>query len=180
MVVVVISGKPGSGSSTVAKLLAKKLKLKHFSVGDYNKRHSKMNNETEKAIDMWKLPAAKLKKFHIKSDIIGQQHAKRGNVVIDGKLQIHFSKKFSDLCVWIEASDSVRSKRYAKRGNVPINVASKELKEKEKLERKNWEKIYGFDYFYQKKNADIVINTGHKTPDEITDLIISKLKKVIL
>ena len=41
MPVIVISGKPGCGSSTTAKLLAKKLNLRHFSLGDYNKAHAK-------------------------------------------------------------------------------------------------------------------------------------------
>ena len=42
---------PGAGNSTTGKLLAKRLKLKYFSIGRYFKDHAKSaQKETEKAI----------------------------------------------------------------------------------------------------------------------------------
>ena len=41
MVVIVVSGMPVCGSSTAAKKLAKKLRLKYFSVGKEFKKHMK-------------------------------------------------------------------------------------------------------------------------------------------
>ncbi|HLD38978.1 MAG TPA: cytidylate kinase family protein [archaeon] len=176
MPVIVISGKPGCGSSTNAKLLAKKLKLKHFSVGDYNKRHAKKaKKETDKSIEMWHLDKKTLNRFHHDSDKLANDVAERGNVVIDGKLGIHLIKKH-DLTVWLTASKKVQAERYAKRDKIPAKEAMKKVLEKEKLERANWKKIYGFDYFHQAKEADLVINTGDKTPEQIVDLIIKKLK----
>ena len=178
MVVIVISGQPGCGSSTVAKLLAKKLKLRHFSVGDYNKRHIKNAKETEKSIMMWKTKKGSSKKFHIDSDELARRHAKKGNIVIDGKLQVRLSKGLYDLGVWLKAPKSVRSKRYAKRDKISFSGAKKRLNEKESLERKNWLRIYGFDYFAQEKEADMVIDTARKKPEEIVGLIIKRLKGI--
>ncbi|MFA4819970.1 MAG: cytidylate kinase family protein [Candidatus Aenigmatarchaeota archaeon] len=176
MLVIVISGKPGCGSSTNAKLLAKKLKLKHFSLGDYNKRHAKKaKKETDKSLEMWCLNKKDLKKFHIDSDKFANEIAKNGNVVIDAKLGVHLIKRH-DLTVWLTASKKVQAERYAKRDKIPVREAMKKVAEKEKLERANWKRIYGFDYFDQAKKADLVINTEDKTPEEITDLIIKKLK----
>lgn len=176
MVVIVISGKPGCGSSTNAKLLAKKLKLKHFSLGDYNKRHAKKaKKETDKSIEMWHLDKKTLNKFHHNSDRFANEIAKKGNVVIDAKLGVHLIKTH-DLTVWLTASKKVQAQRYAKRDRIDAKTAMKKVVEKESLERKNWKRIYGFDYFHQAKEADLVINTGDKTPEQIVNLIIKKLK----
>ena len=176
MPVIVISGKPGCGSSTNAKLMAKKLKLEHFSVGDYNKRHAKKaKKEADKSIEMWHLDKKTLNKFHHDSDKFANEIAKKGNVVIDAKLGVHLIKTH-DLTVWLTASKKVRAERYAKRDSISIKEAMKKVIEKELLERKNWKRIYDFDYFNQAREADLVINTGDKTPEQIVGLIIKKLK----
>ena len=36
--IITISGKPGSGKSTVAKEAAKKLKLKYYCIGDFQRK----------------------------------------------------------------------------------------------------------------------------------------------
>ena len=181
MPVIVISGKPGCGSSTTAKLLAKKLNLRHFSLGDYNKAHAKKaKDETDKSLEMWKLPPEKLRKFHIQSDKYAIKVAKKGNVVIDAKLGLRMIKGHYDFGVWLTASRSTRAKRYAKRGNTSLKEGMRKIIEKDRFERVNWKKIYGFDSFSQSKDANLVVNTGDKTPDQIVDTIASKLKHVFI
>lgn len=172
MVVIVISGQPGCGSSTAAKLLAKKLGLKHFSVGDYNKSH-KEGKEADNAIEMWKMRG--LKKFHLDSDELARSWARKGNIVIDGKLQIRLARGCYDLSVWLKAGKKIRAGRYAERDKITMKDAGEKLGKKEKLEKENWMKIYGFNYFDQEKEADLVIDTGNKKPEEIVDIILKKL-----
>jgi len=183
MVVIVISGMPGCGSSTSAKLLAKKLKLKHFSVGDYNKGQiekltgKKPDTETERSLQMWHNKTGSSKRFHVNSDKLARQIAKDGNIVIDAKLGIRLLKGLYDLSVWLKAPKPVRIKRYAERDKKSIKEAKKMLDEKESDERKNWKRIYGFDYFVQEKEANIVIDTIYKSPEKIVNIIIKELRK---
>jgi cytidylate kinase len=173
MVVIVVSGRPGCGNSTVAKLLAKRLKLKHFSVGDYNKNHAASGSETDRSIAMWD-PKIATKKFHNDSDALARKKARQGNIVIDAKLGIKLIK--SDFSVWLKAPKTVRAKRLAKRDKTSLKEAMKNLNKKETLERSNFKRIYNFDYFSQEKEADFVINTGNKKPKKIVDIIMRGLE----
>ncbi len=183
MVVIALSGLPGTGSSTAGKLLAKRLKLKYFSVGAYNKSHAKKfaknstRKETEKSIAVWKTEKGASHEFHFSSDDIAREKAKRGNIVIDGKLAIRMLKGLYDFSVWIKAPLGTRVRRIAGRDRSHIKEAGKMLREKETLEVKNWKRIYGFNYFDQEKEADLVINTAKKKPEVIVDIIIKELKQ---
>ncbi|MEM7819859.1 MAG: cytidylate kinase family protein [Candidatus Aenigmatarchaeota archaeon] len=176
MVVIVISGMPGCGSSTTAKLLAKKLALKYFSVGKYYKRFEE-GKETERAIKFMQSRKGFGKKFNFWLDRLQVQKAKKGNIVIESKVGIKILKNIYDFSVWLEAPINIRIRRIAKRDRISLEEAKKKLIKKEKLERKKFKSIYGFDFLKQKYYADLVINTGDKTPNKIVNKIIEKFKK---
>jgi cytidylate kinase len=71
----------------------------------------------------------------------------------------------------------VRAQRLAGRDKISLSEADRTLDEKEKLERMNWQKIYGFDYFEQEADADLVIDTSTMTPKEIVEKIVEEIKK---
>jgi len=176
MPVIVISGVPGAGSSTIAKLLAKKLGLKHFSLGDASKEFGQ-GKETEKAISYLQSESGRSRSFHEKMDEHQREIAKSGNVVIDAKLGIRMLKGMTDFSVWLECPVQTRAERVAKRDSVPVDVALKTIKTKEEIEKKTWKDIYGFDYFDQEGEAKLVIETGNKTPEEIVNIIIEGMKR---
>ncbi len=172
MVVIVISGKPGAGTSTVGKLVAKRLKLKHFSTGDYYKRKiAKSKSHSVKALAT---KEGSSKTSHKAIDKMQADLARKGNIVIISKLGIKMVK--NDFSVWLNAGIETTAKRMAKQEKIPLKEARKLIKERYANERKMFKKIYGFDTFSQERMADLVINTSNKTPKKITDTIIKKLK----
>lgn len=168
--VICISGQPACGTSTVAKIIAEKLGLDYFSPGQYFKKQSS-GKETESAITVWKTEKGSSRDFHNDIDRLQLEIAEKGSVVIDGKLSIRMVKN-ADLKVWLKADIHKGAERVAKRDFINHESALAKLKEKEELERKNWKKIYGFDYFEQENDADLVIDNTELSAEETAQKIL--------
>ncbi len=169
--VIVISGQPGAGSSTIAKLMAKKLRLRHFSLGDASKKFGH-GRETERGVTYLLSRRGRSKSFHEGMEELQRKVARKGDVVIDSKLGIRMLKGLYDFSVWLKCPKSVRAEMIAGRDKIFLKEAMKILSAKERLERKRWKEIYSFDYFDQEKEADLVIDVSEKTPEEIVNKII--------
>ncbi|MCX8178726.1 MAG: cytidylate kinase family protein [Candidatus Aenigmarchaeota archaeon] len=177
MVVIAISGLAGSGTSTLAKMLAKKLGLKYFSPGEYFKSHSSGSNETERVMDVFKSGKGSDKDFHKKIDEMQIDLGKKGNIVICGKLSILMLKDIADYKIWVECDLKERARRTAKRDGIRFEDALKALKEREKLQLKEWKKDYGIDYTSQKKMADLIIDNTNLNENQVLNMVIKFMKK---
>jgi len=172
--VIAISGLPGTGSTSVAKELAKRLGLKYFSPGEYFKSQSK-GKESIRALEVWRSEIGKKKGFHEEIDKSQIKKAKAGGIVICGKLSIHKLRDIADFKFWIESPLDVRAERAAHRDKIPKENAIKLLRDRERIEREEWKRLYGIDYFTQKGLADLIVDTSNKSLEasvnEILDFI---------
>ena len=176
--IITISGRPGSGKSVVAKQLAKKLKLKHYSTGTFMRAMAKQRGMTlmqltreakedggviDRAIDDYQKQLGKTKK----------------SFVIDGRLGFHFIPQ--SIKIFLEVDPNVAAKRIFKqqrRGVETITTmygAQRELKKRFALERARYKKYYGIDYM-NKKNYDRVIDTTKSTIQGVVKRILKFLK----
>ena len=88
--IVTISGKAGSGKSTVAKLLSEKLKLRHYSIGDLMRAMA-----SDKGIGLMELNklAEKDNSIDLELDKMLKELGKtKDNFVVDGRLAAFFMK----------------------------------------------------------------------------------------
>jgi len=170
---IVISGPPGSGSTKTALKLAKKLGLKCFSTGDLFKSYSK--ERKNRALDVWN-EYGKIRKFHQDLDEYQRKKAKKGNIVICGKLSIFLLKDLADFKIWVESPLKVRAKRIAKREGISMVKAIDQIKKREQIERTTWKRVYDFDYFDQKNLADLVIDSSENSVEEVVEKILNSMK----
>jgi cytidylate kinase len=142
MVVIAVSGQPGSGKTTVAREVARALKVPLVSSGSLFRelaaksgmdflefhKYAEANPEIDKKIDSMAI-----------------ELAKNGNVVLEGHLTAWVVRPYADLCIYLKASREIRAKRVAMRDNKSFEEALREVTDREELNRKRYLAIYGID-----------------------------------
>ena len=200
--IITISGLPGSGSTTAAKLLAKKLDCNYFSpgqlfkdiaAGKYKEQHYhaqfkklcdersiiipelSSKNASEGTVDLWNSEFGKSAVLHKTIDDLQIELAKNGNIVLDGKLSLYMIKD-AHIKIWLHASKEKRAKRSAERDKIDLEKARNLVEVRERKEREEWKKIYGFDSQEQEKLAHVVLDTSNLNPEEVIKEILSNAK----
>jgi len=83
--------------------------------------------------------------------------------------------EFNELA--LKTLEKVRAERYVKRekGKISSEEAINLILKKDELEKNTFKEMYGFEPFHQEKEADIVIDTSDKTPEQVVEEITSSI-----
>ncbi|MHA1594663.1 MAG: (d)CMP kinase [Candidatus Baldrarchaeia archaeon] len=154
-ITIAISGPAGSGKTTYAKFIAKEFNLRYFSAGEIFRRLAK-----EKGLSLSEFSKQAEKDYEIDRmiDNTTLNEARRGNVVLDGRLTAWVAREIADLKILVTAPLEVRVRRIAKRDGISYKQAYKETLERELSELKRYKEIYGAEPF-DPKIYDVMINT---------------------
>lgn len=176
--IITISGKAGSGKSTIAGLLSKKLKLRHYSIGDLMRAMA-----LEKGLSLIQLNkmAEKDKSIDFELDKKLKELGKtKDNFVVDGRLTAFFISK-ATVRVFLVADDKVRAQRilkdkrqHEKTKSLKETIAN--IKKREASEKKRYQKYYGVDYT-NKKLYNHIIDTTKMTPNEVVNRIVGFVRE---
>jgi len=173
---ITLSGTPGAGKTVVANELAKRLKLKHYSIGEFMRDIAKKK----------KYSLIKLSRLAEKSNVIDKELDKKqinlkykNNFVIDGRISFYFVP--NSIKLFLDANFLTRAKRIFNDNRKGEHFSGllntkREIKERTNSERKRYKKYYDLD-FLDKKNYDYYIDTTNLTVKQVTDRIISFIKK---
>ena len=178
--IITISGSAGSGKSSVAKILAKKLKVKHYSAGNAQREIAR-----ERGISIEELGKLEAEDDSIDRMIdkkMGEICRHEKDAVVDAWLGAYFAPQ--SIKFFLDADTDTRVKRRLLQRRKEekfddFDTAKKSMLEREKINRKRWIEYYGFDYI-DTKNYNYVIRTDKMTQEEIADYIIKLLKTKIL
>ena len=176
--IITISGKAGSGKSTTAKELAKKLSLKHYSIGDLMRQIAK-----EKGISLMELSKQAEKYPSIDRELDKKQIdlRKKDNFVIDGRLTAFFIPN-AGLKVFLDCDDKRRAERILKEGRKDessnsISELMEKIRQREQSEKKRYGEIYNVDYA-DKNLYNLIIDTTDIKASEVIKRIMSALGKI--
>ncbi|KYK26374.1 cytidylate kinase [Thermoplasmatales archaeon SG8-52-1] len=175
MVTITISGTPGSGKSTVAEILEKKLGIKRIYSG-------MIFRETA---DKYKMSLEEFGKYCEKNSDVDKELDNRqleilrkGDVILEGRLAgwLAYLNKIPALKVIIVTDIETRAKRIVNREAGSVEKRKKEIIKREKSEILRYKKYYNID-LKDTSIYDVVIDSGNKTPEQIVDIILEKLER---
>ncbi len=176
--IITISGMPGSGKSTVGKILVKKLGYKHYSMGDFYGEIAMARGITiDEILNLAKTDASIDKTIDERQKNISKNE---DNIIIDSVLGFHFIP--NSLKVFIDVDPKIAGERVFKdqRPDEPrvssIEEATEMLMSRPKINDERYKKYYGISYM-DRSQYDLVIDSSNMTPEEVADKIIEAIKK---
>lgn len=183
--IITISGMPGSGKSTAAEMLAKRLNAERIYVGGIRRELAREKGMTlqelneyaithpETDVDVDKKAAAQARELEKKNKI----------VIVEGRTQFHFLPESIKIFmkvnpeegakrIWKDLQNKVTQEK-RNEGNIPsFEAMKKRIYEREEEDAARYKKYYKIDH-RDESQYDLVIDTTSITPEETVKKIIS-------
>lgn len=168
---ITISGVPGSGKTTVARLLAERLGLPHVYAGDLYRQEARRRGLSLEAFN------ALCEQDHSVDralDAAMAERARRGDVVLEGRLAGYLAAdgRLDALKVWLDASDETRARRVAQREGSDWRAVLEENRLRHGSDSSRYQAIYGYD-LADHAVYDLVLATDAHTPEELVETLIA-------
>ncbi|MDO8428877.1 MAG: cytidylate kinase family protein [Candidatus Diapherotrites archaeon] len=188
--IIIVSGLPGSGKSSLVELLSQEFKLKKiFASGILEELGRKKMQEihvenAEKGQGFWESKEGKqlMNKRTNDTSLDKTLDEKlleiantQDNVILDSRTMPWLSPK--GIKIWVDASETVRAQRIAERDKLKTSEVLKQMQERLKTDQQIYKKLYGFDLGKDFSPFHIVINNETIGKKETAELVIKKIKQ---
>jgi len=170
---ITISGLPGSGTTTVARILASKLDYRLISAGEIFRELARKRNCS---LEQFSKIAEKDSEIDTYIDRMQKEMAeKEENAIVEGRLSGWMIE--DAFKIFIFAEPDVRYSRIAKREHKDINQAREETVKREEYERRRYKKFYGID-IDDWSIYHLILNSGYFEAEEIAEIILKAVEYV--
>ncbi len=177
-----ITGRLGSGKSTVCNILKERYGFEIYSTGAVQREYARglgiSTLELNKRMEEHPNLDAEIDNMVTKISI----ERKDEKLIFDSRMAWHFAKNTFKIFLTIEPEEAACRVMKNQRGDEEkyacVGEACEKLVERSKIERARFKDIYGVDY-YDYNNFNIVIDTTCKTPDEVVAIIVENHTKYL-
>ncbi|MBI2141485.1 nucleoside monophosphate kinase [Candidatus Woesearchaeota archaeon] len=182
--IITISGVPGSGKSTVARLVARKLGFRHHSAGDFMREIAEKRGvsllelgriaEKDRSID---------KELDERTIRLGKEE---DDFVMDSRLAYYFIPQSFKVFLMVDEmaaakrifSDIKGKKmgRKVEKESTTLAATLASIRKRKKSERQRYRKYYGLNP-YDTKQYDLVIDTTRTAIEDVVEKVVEAVKK---
>jgi cytidylate kinase len=183
--IITLSGNPGSGKSTIAKMLVEKLGLERIYAGGMWRRMAEKKDLSAGEFSVYAKTHADetdLELDHAVREEAQKLAAQGKDLLVEGRVQYHFIPE--SIKIFVSVSPEEGAKRIWKdlqqqdtklaRNEGNFNSYAEVLKgthQREQVDCKRYIKLYGTDYL-DLKNYDFVVDTTNITAAEATEKVL--------
>ena len=173
-----ITGRLGSGKSTVCKIMKERYGFEIYSTGT-------INREFARRLGISTLNKRLNEDPSLDHEIDGtvtklSEERKDDKLIFDSRMAWHFAKNTFKIFLTIEPMEAARrvmkDQRGAEERYTDVNDACDKLVERSRVERDRFVDIYGVDY-YDYNNFNIVVDTTSRTPEEVVAIIMENYEE---
>lgn len=180
--IISISGKVGSGKTSMANILAKKLKMKRYHMGQIRREMARKKGIT---IQEYNKLGEKSNETDIEVENYVEKLGKeKDNFIIESRTAFHFIPH--SIKIFLDVSDEEGAKRIfneskeaLKKRNEPLYKTIKEVKkvnsERMKSDAKRYKKYYGINWA-DPNNFDFVLDTTNLNVEQVTQIVLGYIK----
>ncbi|MBM5789738.1 hypothetical protein FJZ23_01460 [Candidatus Parcubacteria bacterium] len=180
--ILTLTGLPGAGKSTIAKLLSERLQIPWYSMGDLR---GKLARERGLSID--ELNALGETEAFTDKDVDAYQTKlgkEQDNFIVDGRLSWHFIPHSFKIFLDINEDEAARrifsaAKQGLRKDEKPygsVEEVKKRVKSRIASDQKRYQKYYGLTYL-DRRHYHLVIDTTDLTPAQIVERVLDRLTK---
>jgi cytidylate kinase len=174
-VLITISGTPGSGKSTVARLLRERLGIRYVYAGDLFRREAE-----RRGLTLYEFNELAEHDHTIDRQLDAQmlEHARRGDAILEGRLAGFFARQegIPALKVYLTADAAVRAQRVAEREGTDWRELLEANRARQSSDAKRYKEIYGFD-LEDTSLYDLVIETDREPPEAVAARILDVVRE---
>lgn len=171
---ITISGTPGSGKTTVAKLLSARLHLPHVYAGDLYRRAA-----VERGVSLAEFNRLSEQDHSIDRALDARmaEYARAGDAILEGRLAAFIARQegVDALKVFLTASDEVRARRVGQREGSNWQQVLDQNRARQASDAGRYRDIYGFD-LGDTSIYDVILDTDRATPDELAEHVLAAVR----
>lgn len=166
---ITISGTPGSGKTTVARLLGQRLGLPHIYAGDLYRKEAERRGITLEELNRQSEHDHSIDR---ELDRLVVEALRRGEAIVEGRLAAFFARAegIDAFSVYLTASEQVRAERVRQREGGDAEAQLRANEARQRSDARRYRTIYGFD-LSDLSPYDLVLCTDQASPEELAEVI---------